>query len=148
MPTYDPLRPGYVVADTPPTEEQQRIAEYVGTPLNPDTNLPMPSPTDLQRQLVNELIDRDDADAFTRDEVAALLTEAVIRQHGRDVRAAIRSLHERADAHWGLANQHAAAARKAAEAADRRTAAADLSLAYDHARDARLLTGLHLDMRA
>lgn len=143
---FDPLRPGFVVADTPPTEDQLAVVAVTGGQLNPDTNLPMPSPTNLQRQLIAELTDRlGDGPLVAREDAAAILTEAVVRQHGRTVRAVIRSAYEHAEGATRLSREHA---EKAAATSDLGQRAAELYLACSHASNARLLARLHLDARA
>lgn len=118
LPTFDPTRDGYVVNPDEPTRDQLAIAEMVGRPLNPDTNQPIPSPSDAQRKLVDELLDRLDATSlgYPVATVQALLTEAVVRQHGRTMRSVLRELHLQADA--ADANGHNGAERALQHHAD------------------------------
>jgi hypothetical protein len=88
-----------------PTAQQQQIADAVGMPLNPDTNLPMPTPSPPQHELVDDLFVRmlDDprvAHLVTEDTMPVLrdhLLALAIRQHGRTLRACIDQVREHAE---------------------------------------------------
>lgn len=86
-PDYEPVPALHSIHGTPP-------------PTNPDTGLPMPSPTPEDLELVAELLDRslatgDQAHARVRE----LLTEAVVRARGRELRNAKDLARIKADGH-------------------------------------------------
>jgi len=100
----DPRGEHYVVTGLAPTPEQLAVVGH--RQLNPDTNLALPSPSRRQQQLAAELVDRlgqhlidnpGQRPAALLDTVTELLTEAVVRQHGRTVRAVRADLAATAD---------------------------------------------------
>lgn len=105
--------------------------------MNPDTDLPMPSPSAAQRELVEDLMFRVflPGDA---DELRAVLTEAVVRQHGRTLRGCIAELDSQAAA------QEAEARRRVAHLRDGEATATELLPAAEHAAAARTLRRVFL----
>jgi hypothetical protein len=84
-------------------EQERRDRDALGRPLNPDTNLPYPTASQAQLELAEELLDRlDDDDTLTvtdsdLDKIRDALVEAVVRQHGRTLRACIAEVRAVAD---------------------------------------------------
>jgi hypothetical protein len=75
--------------------------DALGRPLNPDTDLPYPSASAAQEQLADELLARLLVDSDNRtpsvEELRDALVEAVVRQHGRTLRACLDELRSQAD---------------------------------------------------
>lgn len=119
--------------------------DALGRPLNPDTGLPYPSASTAQEQLADELITRLLGDLFViRDStqieaVRDALVEAVVRQHGRTLRACLGELRDYANAIDEEARD------KIAEATEGPRVASDLlAIASRHANEARALRNAQL----
>jgi hypothetical protein len=84
-------------------EQARRDRDALGRRLNPDTGVPFPSASQAQLELADDLYARlramqdEVGEACTLDDVRDALVEAVVRQHGRTLRACLAEHRAEAD---------------------------------------------------
>jgi hypothetical protein len=85
-------------------EQERRDLDALGRLLNPDTGAPYPSASQAQLELVEEVWDRlaGSIDTSTEDAIRIrdALVEAVVRQHGRTLRACLADVRAAGDSFY------------------------------------------------